>query len=87
MGEPGAQPRGDPVELGADGVEQTLLLAGSLLFRNGEQRLLLTEEPLDSRKDLEVVRKRREILRIPSQSLLGSWRSRHDDLIPHICVG
>jgi hypothetical protein len=43
MGEPGAQPRGRAVELGAYGLQQILLLAASFAFRDREKRLFLTE--------------------------------------------
>jgi hypothetical protein len=43
MGEAGAQPLGDPVELRANCVEQTFVLAGSFVCRDCEERPLLTK--------------------------------------------
>jgi hypothetical protein len=43
VGEPRAQPLGDPVEFRAYGVAQTFLLAGSFMRRDCEEGLLLTK--------------------------------------------
>jgi hypothetical protein len=84
MGEARAQPVRNPIQFGAHSVQEALLLPRSFPWRDREQCTLLAEQSLDSREGLELLGKRRKILRIALEEVLGSRRPRHEDLISRL---